>query len=145
MRDDQFQKLQALEEKLIDVFLDEADPTSWPGQGLKISQMDKQTRGDLYWCRKTAASVLVLATRVQSLTNAGMRSGAAGGKPGSQEIPENGEDATAAAALEHQEQQLDRDYDRAERAAAKLMRELQESAAGLGRKLAFDRKTHGKA
>lgn len=64
MRLDQYQKLQTLQEKLYDVFIDEADPASWPGQGLKLAMMDAKTRGDLYWCRKTAASVLVLANRV---------------------------------------------------------------------------------
>jgi len=142
MRDDQFQKLQQLEEKLIDVFLVEADPANWPGAGLKIGNMDAPTRGDLYWCRKTAASVLLLATRVQSLTNGAARS--AGGGRGSPETPENGDDATAGQTA-REEEQLDRDYDRAEKEAARLMRELQHSAAGTGRKLAFDRKTHGKA
>lgn len=64
MRLDQYQKLQALQEKLYDAFIDEADPAGWPGRGLKLAEMDAKTRGDLYWCRKTAASVLVLANRV---------------------------------------------------------------------------------
>ena len=44
MRQDQYEKLQTLTEKLTDVFLQEADPDQWPGKGLEQSAMDQQTR-----------------------------------------------------------------------------------------------------
>lgn len=132
MRQDQFQKLQQLEEKLIDVFIDEADPTSWPGQGLKLSAMDSQTRGDLYWCRKTAASVLVLAQKVGGMVSTAQQR-AAGTLPAAGEGGEQpaGQDDGA---------QLDALVDSAEREALRLMRELQ----GAGGKASFDRKVHGR-
>lgn len=132
MRADQFEKLQRLEEKLIDVFIEEADPAGWPGQGLKLGAMDSQTRGDLYWTRKTAASVLVLAQKVGGLVSTAQQR-AAGTLPPAGEGGEqpSGDDEGA---------QLDTLVDSAEREALRLMRELQ----GAGGKAAFDRKVHGR-
>lgn len=134
MRDDQFTKLQALEEKLLDVFLDEADPAGWPGRGIPLGQMDAKTRGDLYWCRKTAASAAILAQRVAGMIGGVQRSGQ-GTTPGSDD-PERD-----AKAQENEERQLDQEYAIAEREAQRLMQELQ---TGAGKK-AFDRKVHGRA
>ncbi len=133
MRQDQFEKMQALEEKLLDVFIAEADPEHWPGKGLALGAMDAKTRGDLYWVRKTAASALLLATRVQQSIGAVIRGGAG-------TAPPDGEQPTDAQQA-HQDQQVDAEYAAAEREAERLMRELQ---TGAGKK-AFDRKAHGKA
>jgi hypothetical protein len=127
MRQDQFEKLQALSEKLMDVFLDEADPSSWPGQGLKIGAMDAQTRGDLYWVRKTAASAGMLYTRVAAMIGNVQLAGA-----GTTPAPEADEAAAG--------NQLDAEVAAAEREAAKLLRELQNG----GSKAAFDKRVHGK-
>ena len=56
MRQDQFEKLQALEEKLVDVFLDEANPDGW--------SKDKKER---YWQRREAAETAALLVRTQAL------------------------------------------------------------------------------
>lgn len=125
MRQDQYERLQALEEKLLDVFLDEANPEHWPGRGLRIGEMDAQTRGDLYWVRKTAASAGMLYTRVGAMIGASQGLGAVTpGTPG---------DADSEAS------QLDAEVAKAEKEAARLMRELQSGTA----KKAFDRKVHG--
>lgn len=129
MRQDQFERLQALGEKLMDVFLDEADPSSWPGQGLKIGVMDAQTRGDLYWVRKTAASAGMLYTRVMSMVGQVQMAGA-GTTP-----PAQGDDTPEPA-----ETQLDAELAAAEKEASKLLRELQNGAG----KAAFDKRVHGK-
>lgn len=129
MRLDQYEKLQQLEEKLLDVFIREADPLSWPGQGLPLSQMDAQTRGDLYWCRKTAASALVLASKVANVIGTTQASGM-GTAPPAEGDENDGEGA-----------QVDAEIASAEREAARLMRELQN---GPGKK-AFDRRAHGKS
>lgn len=129
MRQDQYERLQALGEKLMDVFLDEADPSSWPGQGLKIGAMDAQTRGDLYWVRKTAASAGMLYTRVMAMV--GQVQMAGGTTP-----PAPDETATEPA-----ESQLDAELAAAEKQAQQLMRELQ---SGTGKK-AFDKRVHGSA
>jgi hypothetical protein len=62
MRDDQRVRLKELGEKLIDVFLVEADPDEWAGAGTAPSDRDKQTRGDRAWMLK---SVNALASVVR--------------------------------------------------------------------------------
>lgn len=128
MRQDQFEKLQQLEEKLLDVFIGEADPDSWPGKGLKIGAMDAQTRGDLYWVRKTAASVLMLHSKVANTISATQAFGAG---------------TTPAAAGDDGEQQLDSEIASAEREAAKLLDQLQRGTSKAKRE--FDKRVHGKS
>lgn len=130
MRQDQYERLQALEEKLLDVFLDEASPDHWPGRGLKIGEMDAQTRGDLYWVRKTAASAGMLYTRVGAMIGVAQGQGPGVAQPTG--APEGEADSEAT--------QLDAEVAKAEKEAARLMRELQNGAA----KKAFDRKVHGR-
>jgi hypothetical protein len=130
MRQDQFEKLQALEEKLLDTFLEEADPANWPGQGIKIAAMDAQTRGDLYWVRKTAASVAVLRSKVLGMVDGQLGLGTTAPKDGDGE------------AADQAETQLDSDYAQAEREAQRLMRELQGSGKG---KKKFDQQVHGRS
>ena len=54
MRQDQFEKLQALSEELADVFINEADPENWSGAGIMPRDMTKEERGDRHWDRKGA-------------------------------------------------------------------------------------------
>ena len=57
MRQDQYQKLQALAEKLADRFIAEADPDNWaaPDAVAKLPRdMTSQERGDAYWNKKNA-------------------------------------------------------------------------------------------
>jgi hypothetical protein len=67
MRQDQYEKLQGLAEKLTDVLVNEVDPDGWPGRGIALSAMDRDTRGDLYWCKKNAAATLSTLTRLHTL------------------------------------------------------------------------------
>lgn len=67
MRHDQLTRLISLEEKLVDMFLEEADPQQWSGAGIQIAAMDKQTRGDRYWCKRNAAATGALAVRVADM------------------------------------------------------------------------------
>lgn len=119
--------MQALSEKLLDVFLAEADPDTWPGKGLVLGAMDAQTRGDLYWVRKTAASVLMLEAKVSNRIDALQNAGA-----GTTPAAPSSDEADDAADLE-------KEVRRAEKEAAKLMDELQRGT----KKRAFDRKVHG--
>lgn len=125
MRADQYDRLQQLEEKLLDVFLTEADPAEWPGHGVKIAAMDSQTRGDRYWVKKNAAASGMLATRVATMIGAAQSFGAV--------------TATSADTPEDGEKQLDAEIASAEREASKLMQELQKGT----KKRNFDRKVHG--
>lgn len=78
MRPDQYERLQSLAEKLIDTVLVEADPASWPGEGMTTEQwraLEVQSReaaqtmrGNRYWCKKNAAATLTVLTKVYSLT-----------------------------------------------------------------------------
>jgi hypothetical protein len=127
MRQDQFERLQLLSEKLMDVFLEEGDPENWPGHGLKVAAMDVQTRGDRYWTKKNAAATGVLFTKVDNMIST---------------THERGAGTTPAANPEADgETQLDANIASAEKEAAKLMKELQGGAA----KSAWDKKVHGKA
>jgi hypothetical protein len=77
MRDDQFQRLQTLSEKLTDVVLDEADPSSWPGDDMTTEKWRalelvdakeaQRIRGDRYWSKKNAAATLTLLTKVYTI------------------------------------------------------------------------------
>lgn len=127
MREDQYQRLQALSEKLTDHFLNEADPDKWPGAGIEIAKMDSQTRGDAYWCRKVAAGTLSLVMRIATLTGKIQADSADKGAGG--------------AAVNDDEKDLDREVASAERKATELLDRMQSEA----RKTAFDKKTHGKA
>lgn len=130
MRQDQLERLQALSERLLDVFLDEADPEHWPGKGLKLGAMDAQTRGDLYWVRKTAAAVLVLENRVSNRIGQVQQSGS-----GTTPAAPSDDDAPQA------DDGIESELQAAEKQAAALMRELQTGT----KKAAWDRKVHGKS
>lgn len=126
MRQDQFERLQQLEEQLTDAFIGEAAPEKWPGHGVDPGAMDQQTRGDRYWCKKNAVATISLVQRVGTLIG---------------QIQLRGAGTTPAAPAEGEQQQdhLEDEVKAAEKEAAKLLRELQ-SGAG---KAAFDRRVHG--
>lgn len=67
MRPDQRKRLAELSEKLIDVVLEEADPDFWPGAGMPLAEVDQETRGNRYWCKKNAQATFVLASSVEKL------------------------------------------------------------------------------
>jgi hypothetical protein len=127
MRQDQYEKLMKLEEKLMECFLTEADPDAWPGKDIPIATMDQQTRGDRYWCKKNAAASGVLIHRV---------SGMIGNTQGHGTTPTPGEGEEADA-----QSQLDQEIASAEKEAAKLIAGVQKKAS----KAAFDKRVHGTA
>jgi hypothetical protein len=125
MRIDQYERLQALSEKLTDVFLDEADPDVWPGAGIPLATMDKATRGDRYWSKKNAAATVMLIGRVEQLT--GM-------------IQHGSNTGEGTAGVTETQDELDSEIDAAEKEAAKLLDKVQQNA----RKTQFDKRVHGK-
>lgn len=116
MTDDQYQRLQALTEKLMNVFLAEADPDSWPGAGIKPNAMDKETRGNRYWCKKDAAATLTLNMRAITLIGVIQRRTPDG------ELPLSAGDQGDG--MEEAENSLDSDIARAEKQAEKLMEKM---------------------
>lgn len=128
MRQDQYEKLQALAEKLTDTFLAEANPDAWPGHGVAMAAMDQQTRGDRYWCKKNAAATLSVIIRTTNLVGIIQQrsAGAGGGEAPPAGTPED--------------DSLDADVRAAEKEATKLLDQLQKGTA----KAAFDKRVHGK-
>lgn len=126
MRQDQFEKLQALSEKLIDIALSEADPDNWPGTGWKPNELTKEQRGDRYWCKKNAVATLSLEERVTRRIHVAQQASAAGGAD-----PEGVADS---------DDELDAEIAAAEKEAAKLLDDMQRKA----KKAAFDKHVHGK-
>lgn len=129
MRQDQYDKLQQLEEKLTDVFINEAEPEKWPGHTLEPGTMDQQTRGDRYWCKKNAVATLSLIQRVAGLVHT---------------IQVNASNPTAPSSdpqAADDEKQLDGEIAAAEKEATKLLDEMQRRS----RKANFDQHTHGKS
>jgi hypothetical protein len=92
MRQDQYERLQKLEEQLLDVFMDEADPASWPGYGMTLANVDKSTRGDRYWCKRNAAATAALSQRITSLVGRVQASGLGTTAPPADAPAEGGEE-----------------------------------------------------
>ncbi|MCA3182750.1 MULTISPECIES: hypothetical protein [unclassified Cupriavidus] len=127
MRQDQYERLQTLTEKLTDVFLEEANPETWPGHGIAAGQMDQQTRGDRYWVKKNAAATLTVIMKTSSLIGVIQQRSAAGAPDGVQ--PETEEPDG-----------LDGEIRAAEKEAARLLNKLGTASS----KEAFDKRVHGK-
>lgn len=108
MRPDQLETLQALTEKLTDVFLQEADPEKWPGHGAELSSMDQQTRGDRYWSKKNCAATLTVIMKTVNLVGVIEQRG----KPPGDDTGDDG---------------LDAEIKAAEKEATKLLNKLQSS------------------
>ena len=61
----QAKKLEAIEEKLLNVFIEEADPDQWPQVDPDAEVKEQQkTRGDRYWHAKVANQSIALLTRI---------------------------------------------------------------------------------
>lgn len=97
MREDQARRLEDIEERLIEVVIADADPQNWAGAGLMLADMDKATRGDASWCRKTAVQTVALAMQMRRLV-ADHRGGGGGGGAEKDPDPERAIEAAEAAA-----------------------------------------------
>lgn len=120
MRDDQYLRLQALEERLTDQLLVEADPVNWSGDGVLAKDLTQQDRGDRYWCKKNAVATISLTIRVGSLMGMVQRR-EPDGPPTPAELPE-GESPERLL-----QDELDRDIASAEKQAKDLLKRLEKS------------------
>lgn len=120
MRPDQIERLKDLQERLCEVVLVDADPINWTGNGRPPMDLDRDERGDAYWCRKMAVSSLAVFSRVSEVVAMTQ----ADRPPG-----ENGED------------HLDQHIARAEKEAARLLDEMQKRGS---RKTDFAKRVHGR-
>jgi hypothetical protein len=132
MRQDQYQRLQELEEKLVDVFLFEADPAKWPGAGIEPNAMDRDTRGDRYWCKKNPAATLALAIRVQGLIHQTQQLG---------DTPPPGAPVTTTEQSDEEAMHMDSEIARYEKQAAALL----DTMTRAGQKAAFDARAKPKS
>lgn len=112
MRQDQYERMMALEEKLVDVFLDEANPEIWPGTAIPVDQQDKMIRGDRYWHKKNAVATLALINRLNILQGVVQRN-TSNQAPGTK-VQEEGES------------DLDKEVNAAEKEAARLMNRIKD-------------------
>lgn len=122
MRQDQYERLQKLEENLVETFLGEAAPEKWPGAGVEPRSMDQQTRGDRYWCKKNAVATMSLIGRIGHLV---------------QRIRMNGETPLPPAEgderPEDEEVTLDAEISQFEKEAARAIAKLQANSKGHGK------------
>lgn len=74
MDDEQASKIEALQSKLIDELLFEADPDNWPGTFSETGErkhpfeMTQEERGDRFWSKKNANATLSLINKIESLS-----------------------------------------------------------------------------
>lgn len=124
MRQDQFERLQDLAERLTDQALSDSNPDTWSAAGKTSAEMTKDERGDAYWSRKMAVSTLSVLTKVVNLVGVAQLQSAAG---------------AGAAAVTEGESDLDREVKAAEAEANKLLDKLNRQQS----KAAFDKHVHG--
>ena len=119
MREDQFQRLRELEEKLADVVLEEADPDLWPGAGVPLADMTQQQRGDRFWSKRNAAATFALLERTSCMFER---------RPAGTQNPAEAEE------------DIEKQIRQRENEAAKLL----DRALKKAKKTAFDERMHGK-
>lgn len=99
MRQDQFDKLQTLGERLLDVFIAEADSDKWPGAGTAPSDMTQEQRGNRVWTKRDAANTLVIVTKIETLVARTQYGGAGVTPPAPDGDEEDGRDLADEVAL----------------------------------------------
>lgn len=112
MRQDQFDDLQKLSEKLTDIFLEEANSANWPGAGIPDANMDAKTRGDRLWTKKNAIATMGMVQRIVTLTGVVRMNTAAGA---------DGKDAGSV--KEHEEEDMDDEMAAATKEAKKMLKD----------------------
>ncbi len=119
MTPDQLQKLRDRAELLVDIFLEESDPTTWPGNGVPVAEMSKQVRGDRYWCKKNAVATLAAAHRVSALVELEMRLASGQGGDTDAQAKEQARLDAMAAEAEKEAERIMKDLERGSRASAR--------------------------
>lgn len=61
--------LENLADRLVEIAIDEADPTRWPGHGKSVGEMEKSERGDRYWSKQNAQATIMLVKGLHGLIN----------------------------------------------------------------------------
>lgn len=128
MRQDQYERLQQIEEKLADIFIAEADPGAWPMPGTPSANLTADARKERYMFKRAASETAMLLVRTQNLI------GAVQGAPDAPLLGQPAPPAEAEADEAAVQSALDRDIDavehQAERMRADLIRRAQKAARG---------------
>lgn len=111
MRQDQYERIIALEEELVDVFLNEANPKLWPGSTIPIDKQDKAMRGDRYWHKKNAVATIALVSRINYLQGV---------------IQRNSSDRNPGTKVDETDSDLDKEVANAEKEAQILMNRIKD-------------------
>jgi len=67
MRPDQIARLRDIEERMLDVFMAEADPNEWPGGTTPSAQLEVEERKQRYLWKRAAAETAQLLVRTRAL------------------------------------------------------------------------------
>lgn len=113
MKVEQLTKLRDIQERLADLFFEEADTARWPGMDTR------DARGDRYWHKKNALATLTVIGRIENLL--ALRDGRASGGPSQDQVKDD-------------EAQLDREIAKAEKEAEELGRNVVRLHASKGRR-----------
>lgn len=84
---DQIKRLEALQSKLIDLYLDEMQPENWPQDVPDDPKATKAARGDRVWHKKDANLTITHAIRIETLLKL-RQEGQQAGEPGEDEETE---------------------------------------------------------
>ena len=113
MRQDQWERLQQLEEKLTDIFIEEADPDKWPCPGSPSANLSPDDRKTRYLFKRAAAETAMLLVRTQGLIGSVQGLGTA---PPAADDEESGEDMEATS--------LEKEIINSEQQAERMRRDL---------------------
>ena len=68
MTPEQAKRLHALQGKLLETVFREADPDNWVGGNQLTATLDRDARGDRYWCMKVAAQAVGIYARLDAIS-----------------------------------------------------------------------------
>lgn len=103
MTPEQAARLHSLQDRLLETVFREADPDNWIGGNTPTAELDRDSRGDRYWCMKVAAQAVHIYARLDAIS----------GQSGAIENAREGED-------------LDDEIKRSEREAKKILARVQD-------------------
>lgn len=130
MRQDQFEKIQAMNESLADVFINEVNPANWPGADQPIDMQDAKIRGDRYWMKKNAVATMTLMQRIAVFVGMVKR----GTLPLASEFVSDDSGETG-----ENDVSIDKEISKFEKMAAAAIKDIQENTG----KENYDRRVHG--
>lgn len=130
MRQDQFEKIQAMNESLADVFINEVNPANWPGANQPIDMQDAKIRGDRYWMKKNAVATMTLMQRIAVFVGMVQR----GTLPLASEFVSDDSGETG-----ENDVSIDKEISKFEKMAAAAIKDIQDNTG----KENYDKRVHG--